>query len=167
MKNYIIAEVGPNHNGNANIAISMIEQLADIGVDAVKFQLTNPESFYSLDSFKPKYQRESVKKLTPIQMARQFKLSNEEHITLYNKCKENNVDYLCSAFDIDSLKFIDNKFDLRFFKVASGEIFRSDKLPREIFVSAKCFLKQLWSQNSSPGNRKRRPIQFLCSFEKR
>ena len=46
-KTYIIAEVGPNHNGSLDMAINYIDELAKIGVDAVKFQLTNPHKLFS------------------------------------------------------------------------------------------------------------------------
>ena len=38
-KTYIIAEVGPNHQGSLKIAKDYIKKLSDIGVDAVKFQI--------------------------------------------------------------------------------------------------------------------------------
>jgi len=128
MKTYIIAEIGPNHNGRVETALTMIGKLAEIGVDAVKFQLTIPESFFSLDSFKPKYQKESVKDLTPIEMSRKNQISYGNHIKLYESCQDYGIDYLCSAFDIQSLRFIDSKFDLPYFKIASGEIFSLDML---------------------------------------
>jgi N,N'-diacetyllegionaminate synthase len=34
---FIIAEVGPNHNGSIDRALSMIPKLARTGVDAIKF----------------------------------------------------------------------------------------------------------------------------------
>ena len=36
MKTYIIAEVGPNHNGSLDLAIEYIEKLSKAGADAVK-----------------------------------------------------------------------------------------------------------------------------------
>lgn len=39
---YIIAEVGPNHNGDIGLALEMVEKIAATGVDAVKFQMTDP-----------------------------------------------------------------------------------------------------------------------------
>ena len=38
-KTYIIAEIGPNHNGSFKLAKKMINLLKDSGVDAIKFQL--------------------------------------------------------------------------------------------------------------------------------
>ena len=35
---YIIAEIGLNHNGSLDEAISLVDSAADSGVDAVKFQ---------------------------------------------------------------------------------------------------------------------------------
>ena len=57
MKTYIIAEVGPNHNGSLEMALQYIDELAFIGVDAIKFQLGNPIETYSLDAFKADYQK--------------------------------------------------------------------------------------------------------------
>ena len=39
-KTLIIAEIGPNHNGSLERAIKMVKQLAYLGADVVKFQIT-------------------------------------------------------------------------------------------------------------------------------
>ena len=41
-KVYLIGEVGPNHNGSVETALTMIEKMAEAGVDCVKFQMTDP-----------------------------------------------------------------------------------------------------------------------------
>ena len=56
-KTYIIAEIGPNHNGSFKIAKKMISLLKDSGVDAIKFQLANPDNVYSKNAFKAEYQK--------------------------------------------------------------------------------------------------------------
>ena len=58
---YIIAEIGPNHNGDVNIALNMVDRLAKIGVDAIKFQMTNPDLLYSGDAFQATYQKRNDK----------------------------------------------------------------------------------------------------------
>ncbi|MXV39000.1 hypothetical protein GO491_10000 [Flavobacteriaceae bacterium Ap0902] len=124
---YIIAEIGPNHNGEIQRALDMIEQLARVGVDAVKFQITVPENAYSLDAFKADYQKkESNSGESAVNMSKSYKLSFEDHFTLYQHCLENKVDYLCSAFEMESLKFINENFNLPFYKIPSGEIFSVD-----------------------------------------
>ena len=75
MNTYIIAEVGPNHNGSIDIAIKYIEALSKIGVDAVKFQLAVPENLYSKDAKLASYQKKNVNFSSPIQMSNKYQLS--------------------------------------------------------------------------------------------
>ena len=130
MKNntYVIAEVGINHNGSLSLAKSMIKDLCLAGVDAVKFQLCNSRMLYSKDSIKPKYQEKNVESYSPVEMSLKYQLSYDKHLELYDVCTCNNIDYLCSAFDIDSLKFLNNNLNLKYFKIASGEIFSLDMI---------------------------------------
>lgn len=128
MKTYIIAEIGPNHNGSLAQAISMIKDLGAIGVDAVKFQLTIPENIYSKDSFKPSYQKENDKTASPLEMSKRYQLSSSDHLKLAEACKKNRVDYLCTGFDLESLKFLNENIDMPFFKIPSGEILSVDLL---------------------------------------
>ena len=46
-KPFIIAEIGNNHEGSFSTAKKLITEAANAGVDAVKFQTYNPESFIS------------------------------------------------------------------------------------------------------------------------
>lgn len=123
---FIIAEIGPNHNGNISIAKSMVSDLSKIGVDAVKFQLAIPENVYSNDSFKADYQKENENSKTPLEMAKRHKLSFEEHKELKEWCEHENVMYLCTAFDIDSLTYIDQVLNVPIFKISSGENLTKD-----------------------------------------
>ena len=128
MRTYIIAEVGPNHNGSVDVALKMIEGLSKTGVDAVKFQLCNPEDVYSLDAFMPSYQRQNETSTSPLEMSKKYQLSQGDHVALYRACRDKKLDYVCTAFDLESLMFLDQNMDLPFFKVASGEIFSLDML---------------------------------------
>lgn len=123
---YIIAEAGPNHNGSVDVAVKMIRELANIGVDAVKFQLAKPDKLYSIDSFKADYQKEIDGCETAKQMSAKNQLSHDEHKLVYGECKKCGLDYSCTAFDLESLIFLDINLELPFFKIASGEIFSLD-----------------------------------------
>jgi N,N'-diacetyllegionaminate synthase len=125
---YIIAEIGPNHNGSLEQALEMVEKIAATGVDAVKFQLTNPYNLYSEDSFKASYQVKNDKAGSAIEMSLRNQLSHEGHIAVHKKCMELGIDYGCTAFDLESLKFLDTQFDLPYYKIASGEIFSMDMI---------------------------------------
>ena len=126
MKTYIIAEVGPNHNGSLDLAIEYIEKLSKAGADAVKFQLVTPEKFHSKDSILPNYIKFNTDSKKPLDLSRKYQLSFDQHKVLYKKCKEYGINYICSAFDLVSIKFLNTNFDLPYFKIASGEIFSLD-----------------------------------------
>ena len=126
MNTYIIAEVGPNHNGSVDIAIEYIEALAKIGVNAVKFQLVRPKNLYSEDAQFSAYQKKNVNFSSPIKMGEKYQLSFEDHKILFDECNKNNVQYLCSAFDLESIVFLNTNFNLPYFKIGSGEIFSLD-----------------------------------------
>lgn len=125
-KVYIIGEVGPNHNGSVETALTMIEKMAEAGVDCVKFQMTDPYLLYSDDSFKANYQKKNDKAKGVREMSLSYQLKRDAHIPLYQKCQECGVDYVCSAFDLESLLYLDEHFDMPYYKIASGEIFSLD-----------------------------------------
>ena len=127
-KVYLIGEVGPNHNGSVETALTMIEKMAEAGVDCVKFQMTDPYLLYSDDSFKASYQKKNDKAKGVREMSLSYQLKREAHIPLFEKCKECGVDYVCSAFDLESLLYLDEHFDMPYYKIASGEIFSLDMI---------------------------------------
>ena len=127
-KTYIIAEIGPNHNGSFKIAKKMISLLKNSGVDAIKFQLANPDNVYSKNAFKAEYQKKNTGKGSIIEMSRKYQLSKQDHLKLANLCYKNKIDYLCSAFDTESLEFLVKKAKVKYIKVPSGEITSLDML---------------------------------------
>jgi len=124
---YIIAEVGTNHGGNLNTAIRYVKEISKTGVDAIKFQIANPYKVFSKDSFKKNYYQN-------INKIKKRLLSFNDHKLIYKKCNELGLDYLCSAFDLESLKFIHKNFKLKYFKIPSGEVRSLDILK---FISQK------------------------------
>ena len=128
MTTFVIAEVGPNHNGLLDIAVEMIHRLAQTGVDAVKFQIGNPDSVYSKDAFKADYQARKGVFEAPQEMTARHQLTAQDHIALSDACRAIDLTYMCTAFDLDSLIFLDREFDLPYFKIPSGEIHTLDML---------------------------------------
>jgi len=120
MHTIIIAEAGVNHNGDMNIAKELIREAKNAGVDYVKFQTAvNPTSKYAP---KAEYQkRETGADETQLQMALKLRLTLEQHFELYEYCNEVGISYLSTAFDIDSVRFLDS-LNLPFWKIPSGEI---------------------------------------------
>tara|TARA_Y100001970_G_C14259925_1_gene879574 strand:+ start:31901 stop:32776 length:876 start_codon:yes stop_codon:yes gene_type:complete len=101
-----VAEVGCNHQGNMNTAFKMIDTLVDFcNVKFIKFQKRNPiellgEKRYNLphpvpaNSFGETYglHREKL----------EFNIS--QHKKLQSYCKKRKIEYMCSAWDLTSLK---------------------------------------------------------------
>ncbi len=127
-KTLIIAEVGPNHNGSLKTALKMIDKIAKTGADVIKFQLAKPENVYSKDAFKAEYQKKNDKNKSIMQMSKKIQLKKEDHFKLKKACNKAGVLYACSAFDLESLKFLDKKINIPFFKIPSGEILSLDLL---------------------------------------
>lgn len=125
-KTLIIAEIGPNHNGSLERAIKMVKQLAYLGADVVKFQISDPDLVYSEDAFKAEYQKKNDPKKTILEMSKSFQLSRSNHIQLSKLCKKLGIIYACTAFDLKSLIFLDKIIKVPFFKIASGEIHSLD-----------------------------------------
>ena len=127
-KIFIIAEVGPNHNGSLNLAKKLINKICKTGADAVKFQLGNPDKVYSQEAFKADYQKKNDRSKNIKDMSNKIQLSKRDHLELSKYCKKKGITYLCSAFDIDSLKYLVEKLKIPIVKIPSGEILTIDML---------------------------------------
>jgi len=127
-RTFIIAEVGPNHNGSLKLALKMVPLIAKTGVDAIKFQLAEPDKVYSADAFKAEYQKKNDSTDSILKMSKRIQLKKEDHFQLSKLCKKHKVIYSCSAFDLESLVFLDKKINIPFFKIPSGEINSIDML---------------------------------------
>ena len=118
----VIAEAGVNHNGNLETAKKMIEVAAQAGVDYVKFQTFNSDKLVTNYADLAEYQKTSMgASVNQLEMLNSLELKEADHFELMNHCKINNVNFLSSAFDIDSAKFLE-KFNLDYIKIASGLI---------------------------------------------
>ncbi len=115
----IIAEAGVNHNGNMDLAKKLIDEAKNAGADFVKFQTaTNCTSKYAP---KAEYQKRETGEGSQLSMALKLRLSLNQHRQLYDYCKKVGVQYLSTAFDIESIHFL-NSLNLPFWKIPSGEI---------------------------------------------
>jgi N,N'-diacetyllegionaminate synthase len=119
----IIAEAGVNHNGSLDIAKKLIDEAANAGVDYVKFQTFKAENLISEDAPKAAYQIENTKNTseTQFQMLKNLELSVDDHHTLIKYCEQKNIKFFSTAFDLESLDFL-NTLGFTLFKIPSGEI---------------------------------------------
>ncbi len=115
----IIGEIGINHNGDLNIAKKLIDMAKRCGCDAVKFQKRTINIVYSKELLDQK--RESPWGSTQKEQKEGLEFSEKEYDEINNYCKENNIEWFASAWDVPSLKFMD-KYKLKNQKVASAMI---------------------------------------------
>ena len=119
----IIAEAGVNHNGSIDLAKKLIDAAVNAGVDFVKFQTFNSESLVSKSAKKASYQIENTKDISEsqLQMLKKLELTREQHYEIVSYCKEKNISFFSTAFDIESLEFL-KELGLSMVKIPSGEI---------------------------------------------
>lgn len=128
MSVFIIAEVGPNHNGSMDLAKKLTKELCDLDVDAIKFQMGDPSQTLSLDAFKASYQKANDNAVDVLEASRKRQLSREEHAELSAYCRTRGKEYLCTAFDLESLRFLHEELAVPRIKISSGEIFSVDMM---------------------------------------
>ena len=119
----VIAEAGVNHNGDINLAKQLIDKAADAQVDYIKFQTFKTENLVSKSAKKADYQIKNIdnKEDSQFQMLKKLELTTEQHLSLINYCKEKDVNFFSTAFDLESIDYLAT-LDLDFFKIPSGEI---------------------------------------------
>lgn len=119
----IIAEAGVNHNGSLENAFKLIDAAVDSGVDYVKFQTFKSENLVSKSAKKADYQIQNTGNSTDSQyeMLKKLELSHESHELLIDYCKQKNIQFFSTAFDLDSLEYL-KKIGLDLVKIPSGEI---------------------------------------------
>ena len=118
-KIFVIGEIGINHNGDINLAKKLIDQACKARFDAVKFQKRDIDLVYKkefLDSA-----RESPWGNTQRDQKLGLEFDKKEFDEISNYCKEKKIIWFCSAWDINSLKFLDN-YNLNYHKIASAMI---------------------------------------------
>ena len=118
-KPFLIAEIGINHNGDLGIAKELIKTAKEAGFDAVKFQKRDINLVYSKEILDTP--RESPWGTTTRQQKEGLELSLDEYKEIDNYCKNQKILWFASAWDINSLVFLD-QFNLKYHKIASAMI---------------------------------------------
>ncbi|MBS1249807.1 MAG: N,N'-diacetyllegionaminic acid synthase [Chloroflexi bacterium] len=117
---FIIAEIGVNHNGILQYAFDLIDAAVDAGADAVKFQKRTLEDLYPqkyLDN--ANVGEKNLNYLLPI--LQQVELSESDFYRLVDYCEEKGITFMSSAFDRESVDFVE-KLGVPAFKVASADM---------------------------------------------
>ena len=118
----IIAEAGVNHNGSLDLAMKMIEEAFNAGVDYVKFQTGVPDLVVSKYASKADYQvRNTQNNESQLKMIQDISLKQSDFELLKNYCDEIGIGFLSTPFDLVSVDTL-SKLKMDYMKIPSGEI---------------------------------------------
>jgi N-acetylneuraminate synthase len=115
-----IAEIGINHDGDIYKALEFIRIAKEAGADVVKFQKRSVEKCVP----KEKWNERKITKwgeMSYIDYKYMMEFGKAEYDMVDKFCKELNIPWTASVWDIDSYEFI-SRYEVPFIKVASPTI---------------------------------------------
>jgi sialic acid synthase SpsE len=119
-KPYIIAEAGVNHEGSMDLAKRLIEEAAEGGAHAIKFQTYKAETIASKDS---PYYWDITKEPTTSQyelFKKYDKFWKSEYEALKVTCDQMGIEFMSTPFDVESANFLNDLMPV--FKVSSSDL---------------------------------------------
>ena len=114
---FFTAEILINHNVDLEVAKKLIDVAVEAGCDAVKFQKRTVEKVYSKDVLDAPRESPWGKTTKEQKLGLEFGKHDYDDIDQY--CKEKNIEWYASSWDIDSQLFLQN-YNLKHNKVASA-----------------------------------------------
>jgi N-acetylneuraminate synthase len=120
VKPFIIAEAGVNHEGSMDLAKRLIDEAAEGGAQAIKFQTYKADTIASKDS--PFYW-DITKEPTRSQhelFLKYDKFWKKEYEELAKYCHSANIEFMSTPFDLESARFLNDLMSV--FKISSSDI---------------------------------------------
>ena len=119
----IIAEAGVNHNGSLDMAMDLVRAAARSGADAVKFQTFKAGLLATHTAPKAAYQlRTTPREESQLQMLARLELNEGAHKALSTFADELGIEFMSSAFDVESQDMLVRSCGIRTIKIPSGEL---------------------------------------------
>ena len=97
---YVIAEIGVNHDGDVERALTLTDAAADAGADAVKLQLFETDRLMSKAAKLAAYQK-AAGETDPLDMLRRLELSIDEMAHVVDRAHERGVHAVVSVFSVE------------------------------------------------------------------
>lgn len=123
---YIVAEIGINHNGELELAKSLIDAAVDSGVDAVKFQKRTPELCVP-DDQKDQMRETPWGYISYLEYREKVEFDESAYREIDAHCRERDVTWFASVWDEPSADFIE-AFDPVCHKIPSAALTDHDLL---------------------------------------
>ena len=154
MRPEIIAEIGQNHNGDMEVAKSLIHAAKSHGADVAKFQLFDAEKIFTNHN-DPWFAYN-----------RQTQLNRTQVATLFEECRQAGIEFMASVFDAERLAWLEELGVCRH-KIASRSI-RDKELIGKLCDTGKPLIVSLgmWDQAQFPTILARGPVDFLYCVAK-
>jgi N,N'-diacetyllegionaminate synthase len=118
---FIIAEAGVNHNGDADLALQLVDTAAACGADAVKFQTFSADKLVRPGAEKAEYQKRETGAGDQHSMLKALEMSEELHRRIVARCLEKGIEFMSTPFDEEAADFLVS-LGMQRIKVPSGEI---------------------------------------------
>lgn len=116
---YLIGEIGINHNGDLDIAKSLIDKAVEHGFDAVKFQKRTINIVFTPEELdRP---RESPFGATNGDLKRGLEFGIEEYREIDRYCRSKKIQWFCSPWDEQSVDFLE-QLNPVCYKIASASL---------------------------------------------
>lgn len=125
---YFIADIASNHDGEIERALELIELAKEAGADAAKFQHFKAPKIVSRKGFigLGKLAHQTSWKKSVFEIYEDASVPDEWNEILKQKCDEVGIEYMTSAYDMESLDKADPY--LNAYKIGSGDITWTDML---------------------------------------
>lgn len=184
----VIAEVGINHNGDIDIAKTLIEHAKAAGCDAVKFQKRTIDIVYTPEVLAQK--RESPWGDTQRAQKEGLEFGKAEYDAIHVHCRNLGIEWFASAWDVPSQEFL-RQYKLKYNKIASAmvthkpllEAVASERLPTflstgmctlkdideavAIFKKAKCPVMLMHTVSTYPSPEKDLNLKLITTLRER
>lgn len=110
-----VADVSSNHNSDIQRTLAFIDTAADIGCDAVKFQLFRVDELFA---------PEVLAKSETLRRRKDWELSVELLPVLATRCEQRGIEFSCTPFYLQAVKELEPY--VSFYKIASYELLWHD-----------------------------------------
>ncbi|WP_420868954.1 N-acetylneuraminate synthase family protein [Brachybacterium muris] len=121
----IIGEIGNNHQGDVELATTLVDHCVAAGVDVVKFQLRDMAALYRSggaasagEDLGPQYTMNLLAK---------YSLSVEDMYRVFDHCAAREVDVICTPWDLPSADAL-QRYGVPGYKIASADLTNHDLL---------------------------------------
>lgn len=100
---YVIAEIGVNHDGSPQRAAELVRAAREAGADAVKFQVFTGSNLMHASAQFAGYQKDRVAAADPVEMLRQYELSDETFAGLAAEARRCGLGTIATPFSPDDV----------------------------------------------------------------